>query len=62
VEGKKNLSAQSAGARVAKYELAGQHVAPYWLVFARKVTVAQPSAISHLGTYSGSEQLCLSDM
>ena len=42
MEGKKNLSAQSAGARVAKYELAGQHVASYWLVFARKVTVAQP--------------------
>jgi len=43
VEGKKNLSAQSAGARVAKYELDGRHVASYWLVFARKVTVAQPS-------------------
>jgi hypothetical protein len=60
VEGKKNLSAQSAGARVAKYELAGQHVASYWLwlVVALKVTVAQPSTISCLGTYSGSERLC----
>ncbi len=60
VEGKKNLSAQSPGARVAKYELAGQHVAPY--SFSRGVTVAQPSTSSRLGTYSGNEQLCLSDM
>lgn len=58
MEGKKNLSAQSAGARVAKYELAGQHVASYSLVFAWKVTVAPLSTISHLGTYAGSEQLC----
>ncbi len=60
MEGKKNLSAQSPGARVAKYELAGQHVASY--SFSRGVTVAQPSTSSRLGTYSGNEQLCLSDM